>query len=443
MSEIAICIDSELKRSKNPRILPRKVFWLGLLCLVTLQILATYGIYRAYSWRLIESAHAEAQATCQVLLVKEKKHLLTIDKSKPPHLKLPDSEQAKFRKRMQKYFKPFSVDTVRIWDSHRQMITSMGADEVVPSIIKPTALDQALAGQSISLLGNANDTAFETKSMFGSANQVISYLPIWGRNKEILGAIEIRRSVENYRAEIRRGVIFFALLLGTALLALLGCVYFLVARGSNRLAKTQEILHLLATTDSLTGLYNRREIMARANDSFSKEKTNKRHKTPINFGLLILDFDNFKEINDRYGHPVGDQVLQELATRLRSTLRPYDLLGRIGGEEFLVVLPDSELKQCQEIAERLCKAVRERPFEFNELQIFGSISIGGATAHPLDQDLEALLQRADDRLYKAKNGGKDCAYWTEEAASGSISQAPGKAFNTTNETRLLPVDATN
>jgi diguanylate cyclase (GGDEF)-like protein len=269
------------------------------------------------------------------------------------------------------------------------------------------------------LLGAANDTTLESKSLLGSANQVISYLPIWGKNKEVLGAIEIRRSVESYRAEIRRGVIFFALMLGTALLALFSCVYFLVAKGAKRLAKTQQVLSWLATTDPLTGLYNRREIMARASESFSKEKNNKRHKTPDNLGLLMLDFDNFKEINDRYGHPVGDQVLQDLARRLRSTLRPYDILGRIGGEEFLVVLPDSQLKQCQEIAERLRKTVREKPFECEGLQIFGSISIGGATAHPLDRDLDTLLKRADERLYQAKTCGKDCVSWAEEAIFNS------------------------
>ncbi|OEU77566.1 MAG: hypothetical protein BA869_02925 [Desulfuromonadales bacterium C00003107] len=428
MSATGTCIDSVLERCEDPRVLLRKVLWLGLLCLAALLLLATYGVYRAYSWRLIESAHTEAQATCQVLLVKEKKHLLAIDNIGKAKLNLSDTEQANFEKRLQKYFKPFAVDTIRIWDLRRQVInfTTDKNTHRVPTI--PAALDQALAGQGISLLGKATDVSFEAKSLWGPANQVISYLPIWGKNKEVLGAIEIRRSVKSYREEIRRGVVFFFLLLGVALLALFSCVYLLVAKGANRLAKTQQVLRWLATTDPLTGLFNRREILARASDSFSKEKDNNRHKTPVNFGLLMLDFDNFKEINDNYGHPVGDQVLQELATRLRATLRPYDILGRIGGEEFLVVLPNSKLKQCQEIAERLCKTVREQPFEFDGLRICGSISIGGATAHPLDQDLEALLQRADERLYKAKNRGKDCAFWPEDAVSGSNLSSTMSAF---------------
>lgn len=419
MSKTDTCIDSALLPSEDPRTLLRKFLWTGLLCLAMLLLLATYGIYRAYSWRLIESAHAEAKATCQVLLIKEKKHLLAIDKTGQSLLKLSDQEQANFEKRLQKYFKPFAVDSVRIWDLNQRLVNHAQAENNHSTTIIPPALDRTLAGQSFSLLGKDSDAGFEGKDGEIAANQVISYLPIWGRDKEVLGAIEIRRSVESYRREVRRGVTFFALLLGSALLALFGCVFFLVSKGANRLAETQQILHALATTDPLTGLYNRREVLARASDSFAKKKENKRHKTPANFGLLMLDFDNFKKINDTYGHPVGDRVLQELATRIRAALRPYDIVGRVGGEEFLVVLPDSCLEQCQEIAERLCKTVREDPFLVDGLRIFGSISIGGATAHPFDRNLEVLLQRADERLYQAKNRGKNRVSWAEEPAFNS------------------------
>jgi diguanylate cyclase (GGDEF)-like protein len=415
MSQTISYIDSALGLNEDPRALLRKLFWTGLLCLTLLLILATYGVYRAYSWRLIESAHAEAKATCQVLLIKEKKHLFSMDERGQARLKLENSEQASFEKRLQNYFQPLAIDTVRIWNLHRQVVNHTGDESNYRTHVLPPALDQALAGQSVSLLGKANAVGLKGKEGGRAANQVISYLPIWGRNKEILGAIEIRRSVESYRGEIRRGVTFFALLLGSALLALLGCVFFLVSKSANRLAKTQQVLRSLATTDSLTGLYNRREILAIASDRFSKEQENKRHKTPVNLGLLMLDFDNFKEINDTYGHPVGDQVLQVLATRIRCAVRPYDIIGRVGGEEFLVVLPDSCLEQCQEIAERLCKTVREQPFEVDGLLIRGSISIGGATAQPMDRALEVLLQRADKRLYQAKTRGKDRVSWADEA----------------------------
>lgn len=424
MSKTITCIDSALRLQEDSRALLRKLFWTGLLCLTLLLLPATYGVYRAYSWRLIESTHAEAKATCQVLLIKEKKHLLAIDERGQSHLKLAQSEQANFQKRLQKYFQPFHIDSVKIWDLHRQVVSLTEDQNTHLMAAIPTALDRALGGQSISLLGNANEISVESKVLWGAGNQVISYLPIWGRDKEVLGAIEIRRSVESYRTKIRRGVAFFALLLGAALLALFGCVFFLVTKGANRLAQTQQVLHLLATTDPLTGLYNRREVLARANDIFSKGQESNQHNNPANFGLLMLDFDNFKEINDTYGHPIGDRVLQELASRLQAALRPYDILGRVGGEEFLVALPDSNLEQCREIAERLRKTVRENPFEIEGVLIHGSISIGGATAHPLDQGLETLLQRADKRLYQAKTRGKNRVSWSEEAIFDSRLSGP-------------------
>lgn len=415
MATTDACYDSALKLNEDPRALLRKFVWVGLLCLLVLLLLATYGIYRVYSWRLIDSAHAEAKAICQVLLVKEKKHLLTIGKNGRARLELASGKQAALKKRLSKYFQPFGVDMVRIWNLQRQIVNrSENSREYAPPPIDH-ALGKALDGQSISLLGKESDTSIRERNFWGSADQVVSYLPIWGRNKEILGAIEVRRSVENYRREIRQGVACFILFLGSALLALFGCVFLLVKKGANRLAKTRQILRLLATTDSLTGVYNRREILARAEEIFSQRQEENRRKEAVNFGLLMLDFDNFKDINDSFGHPVGDRVLQELAIRIRAALRPYDVVGRVGGEEFLVVLPDSSLQQCKEIAERLCKTVRERPFELDQLQIFGSISIGGATAHPLDRDLQSLLQRADERLYQAKTSGKDCASWAEEA----------------------------
>ncbi|APG27265.1 hypothetical protein A7E78_05065 [Syntrophotalea acetylenivorans] len=419
MPKTAASIDFDPRLRDNPRVLLRKFLWTGLLCLTAVLLLATYGVYRAYSWRLIESAHTEAKATCQVLLVKEKKLLIDINEKGHAELKLEDSEKANFGKRLHKYFQPFAIDFIRIWDLQRRVVDHTGDENNTRQTVIPPALDKSLAGESFSFLGKESDIGLGGKDREKATNQVISFLPIWGKNKEVLGAIEIRRSIKSYRAKIRREVAFFALSLGTALLALFGCVYFLVVKGANRLTQTQQILHLLATTDPLTGLYNRREIFARASDIFSKEQESKPHNTLLNFGLLILDFDNFKRINDTYGHPIGDRILQELASRLQAALRPYDILGRVGGEEFMVVLPESNLEQCQDIAERLCKTVRDNPFEIDGLLVRGSISIGGATAHPLDRELEAVLQRADKRLYQAKTRGKDRASWTDDAVCSS------------------------
>ena len=414
------CFENALDCSEDPRILLRKFFWIGLLCLVVLLILATYGIYRVFSWRLVESAHTEAQAICQVVLVKEKKHLLAFDDQDQARLDLPDDEKSGFEKRLKKYLAPFAIDAVWVWDQRHRVINRPGNHQDKPMVTPSSALAQALAGGSLTRLEKSSDASFQGGKSHSSKEQMVSYLPIRGEHEyEVLGAFEIRRSIEGYRAEIRRGVAFSAILLSTVLLALFACVFLLVKRGAQRLAKAQDILHAMAITDPLTGIYNRREVLARAEESFWGQKRGNCRNVSGYFSILMIDFDDFKNINDSYGHPVGDRVLQDLVLRIQTVLRPTDMVGRVGGEEFLVVLPGANSQQCQEVAERLRKAVGDMPFEVGDLQTYGSVSIGGATANSMDSGLEALLQRADKGLYRAKNLGKDISFWEGDVVSSA------------------------
>ncbi len=423
MAETGISPEVELGFNEDPRALLRKFTWVGMVCLTVILVLATYGIYRVFNWRLVESAHGEAQGICHIVLVKEKRHLLVFDGRGGARLKLEVGKQEAFEKRVREYLEPFAIDGMRIWDLQHQIVYSTGSEKDVRVIAGSPELDRALKGERVSRLEKSSYAPVAGKTGRGTGDQVVSYMPIWGRNKVILGAMEIRRNVAGYRAAIRRGVTFSAIVLVTVLLALFACVFLLVKRGADRLAKAQEVLRILATTDPLTGVFNRRETLSRADESFSRRQRGSCWKTPDNFGCLMLDFDNFKIINDTYGHPAGDLVLQELAVRFKAVLRPCDIVGRFGGEEFLVVLPDTSLPQCRDIAERLRKAVREKPFDLGNLQIFGSISIGGASAHPLDRNIESVLHRADEGLYRAKNQGKDCAVWVDDAASAACGAA--------------------
>lgn len=411
--------EAEADFSEDPRLLLRKFLWIGLLCVAAVLALATYGVYRVYSWRLVESAHSEAQAVCQVVLIKEKKHLLRSDETGKARLELPDSDRILFNRRLRQYLEPFAVDAVWIWDTHYRIVNRSGDERGVPIGYKSPGVAQALAGKRFSRLESVRDPNATGKTIGGSSEQMVSYLPIWGRDKEILGAIEIRRNIAAFRQDIRRGVLSSSLLLGTVLLTLFGCVFLLVKKGADRLARAQDALRRLATTDPLTGVCNRREVLVRADESFSRQMEGHDPDAPARFGILMLDFDNFKTINDTYGHLAGDGVLQELARRIRVVLRPQDILGRVGGEEFLVVLPGSSPEQCEQIAERLCQVVRAEPFQVGSFRLFGSISIGGAFARPFDKNVRGVLQRADEGLYRAKNLGKDRTSWAGESLSGA------------------------
>ncbi|MFS2123272.1 GGDEF domain-containing protein [Pseudomonas sp. Pseusp97] len=161
-------------------------------------------------------------------------------------------------------------------------------------------------------------------------------------------------------------------------------------------------LHRLATTDVLTQSSNRRYFFDSAEQAFRDCKAT---STPLAF--LLLDVDDFKKINDLYGHQVGDVVLQRIAQSGAGALRRGDLFGRIGGEEFAVLLPGCDENMARQIGERLQREVQR--LRFNEAEHFFSVTIsqGLTLLQPDDQNLSALYSRADAALYQAKRTGKD------------------------------------
>lgn len=159
----------------------------------------------------------------------------------------------------------------------------------------------------------------------------------------------------------------------------------------------------LANHDALTGLLNRRAIM----EALPKEiKRNKRQEQVLCIGMC--DIDHFKEINDTYGHLVGDEVLKEVTKRMQRVLRDYDLIGRYGGEEFLVITP-VDRGNCTDVYQRICQAISAQPVKTGDLSILVTISCGVTiyTAEEDGQDLAKLLTRADEALYQAKDSGRD------------------------------------
>ncbi|HIF24773.1 MAG TPA: PleD family two-component system response regulator [Micavibrio sp.] len=176
-------------------------------------------------------------------------------------------------------------------------------------------------------------------------------------------------------------------------------------RFQERLRTSYEYSLSMALTDSLTGLYNRRYF------DVHLQKMLKTHKDSAkNLSVMILDIDHFKEVNDKHGHVAGDEVLKVFAHRLQDNLRSFDMVARLGGEEFVVVLPDTTPHMTYFIAERLRRAVADKPVKCSvpEGEISISTSIGGAVIEPGDYEVQEILDRVDKFLYEAKNGGRNC-----------------------------------
>ena len=161
-------------------------------------------------------------------------------------------------------------------------------------------------------------------------------------------------------------------------------------------------LELLAVTDGLTGLYNRKKLDAILADQFARFR---RHRRP--FALLMLDLDNFKSINDSYGHVAGDEVLKVVAATLKQSVRTVDYVARYGGEEFVVVLVETPLGAALEVAERIRAVVEVRRSNAGSATIPITVSLGVAHSREGDDDPEKLLFRADHALYEAKRAGRN------------------------------------
>ncbi|MBN1568112.1 MAG: sensor domain-containing diguanylate cyclase [Acidobacteria bacterium] len=168
---------------------------------------------------------------------------------------------------------------------------------------------------------------------------------------------------------------------------------------SQRLAQMER----LALLDSLTGLANRRYL-----ESIVRSRLEELRRNNWPFGILFIDIDNFKSINDKYGHEIGDQVIKMTSRTLDATSRAFDVVGRWGGEEFVAVIANAETNELFDVGERMRSLVEHSMLSAPEY-LFVTVSVGGAQAVP-DDTIESLVKRADDKLYQAKHSGKNCVF---------------------------------
>lgn len=172
--------------------------------------------------------------------------------------------------------------------------------------------------------------------------------------------------------------------------------------GRREAAAGRQALEQLANTDGLTGVLRRRRWLELAEAELQRYQ---RHQRP--FAVLIADLDHFKRVNDSHGHLVGDAVLREFAGMLRQESRQFDLVGRLGGEEFGILLPETDLPEAAEVATRIVESCRELVVREAGVEIRLTCSVGATTVGSADLAVEALLARADGAMYAAKVGGRN------------------------------------
>lgn len=169
-----------------------------------------------------------------------------------------------------------------------------------------------------------------------------------------------------------------------------------------RILKLQRQLWSAATRDFMTGLYNRRAFM----NYFSLEIVRAQRENKL-LSVAIADVDNFKCVNDTYGHGEGDKVIIEVANRMQNVMRSFDIVGRIGGEEFAIAFAYANCEEAVQVCERIRKSIQEEPFKTTEVSLMVTISIGIALLDDNNMSLEDCLRQADKALYQAKRQGKN------------------------------------
>lgn len=192
------------------------------------------------------------------------------------------------------------------------------------------------------------------------------------------------------------------LYISTAVALVILLLIFLVLRINIKRKQTNKKLYDLATTDGMTKLFNRRHFLAMA-----QRELNQLHRSKKIGVVLMIDIDHFKRINDSYGHAAGDQAIINIANILQDNLRDYDIVGRVGGEEFAMFLPNCEINIATQIAERIRTKAEDLTTVFQQASIKLTVSIGLTARLEEENSIDNMLQRADKALYQAKNSGRN------------------------------------
>lgn len=402
-----------IKARNNPDSLLSLLVKMAFISITVIVLLSSYGFYQVFSGFVIKSAEVDSVQLCHILIEEQKDLMFVVPTGKPIELGLHGTEILQFDARLRNFLSNFNIIKVKIYNNDKLIVYSTDPMLIGKIDESNLRLKKALAGTVDAKMVTKDKASDMADEPLRNVDVVETYVPIVSPDKRILGSFELYMNITSYREQIRDGVILVTSLLVFVLAAVFGFSYLLVRGGTAQLKEVQARLEQIAITDPLTGIHNRGYLMKRGAEEFERVRRSAR---PL--GCIMLDLDHFKKVNDTKGHVTGDYVLKGVAGRIRSGVRPYDIVGRYGGEEFLVLLPDTAFEQCLVVAQRLCGMVRNEPITVEGESLPITISLGVAVSCQDDRTLTALIKRADEGLYKAKADGRDRFSYIGQSGSG-------------------------
>lgn len=299
------------------------------------------------------------------------------------------------------------IDIAELYRDTRQhnfavgnQVTLAGANGLIYTRIAGhrDAVGRKAEASILAALGSGDSGTFEVGGAAGQGRLVVGYRRVLGTPLVAISSYPERRVLEFWRVEVR-----LVVLIGVFLSLVLGWLTWSQLRDQRELERSRQRLALLSVTDPLTGVYNRRYLMQAGSYEFERAR---RYQHPL--ACVVLDIDLFKKVNDGFGHEAGDRVLISVAGCIRESCRQIDVAVRSGGEEFILLLPESDLEQAGEVAERLRRQIAETRVISDKGTVQVSASFGVSQLAERDERIDDLVIRTDDALYLAKQRGRNC-----------------------------------
>ncbi len=398
---------------RNPERLVRLLVRLASVLILLVLLLATLGIFRVHREMIVRATEGNAVAIGRVVFELQGESFSGFRVDAETGLFLGERDFPLLDQYLRQFLKPFGIVKIKVYDLQRRILYSTDPTLVGIVDMGNSHLERALQGGTASVLkrkGAIQDLAREQRH---DVDVVESYVPIRNEAGEVLGSFEIYTDVSRQMSAMPGMVARRVAILGGVLLLLSAIAYRIVRVAVDRLKSAQQALERFAVTDPLTGLFNRGEIIARARKELSRIRRVRGQTLDNSLSLVMIDIDHFKQINDTYGHLVGDEALREVSRRISTTLREYDVVGRYGGEEFLAILPGPPFEGALAAAQRIREFVRKEPVVVEGLSFPVTVSLGVATTRSDEEDFAVALRRADDGLLLAKQGGRDRVAWVD------------------------------
>ena len=357
---------------------------------------------------LLEAEHIASKVST-ALIEEEMDVIRFVNQSGRRTLIIKPEEVRQMDLRLRMFLQPFDIMKIKVYNSDKVIIFCTDEALIGKKDSENVRLQQALDGKALSEIKKSKTMLDLYEEKRYDVDIVESYIPIFDTDKAVAGVFELYIDISKAKASFMSSIALSIGYLVAVLILINGLHYLLIRKETEQLSNTQNQLKQMAITDPLTGMHNRRYVIKRLEEEFAKMGRQKEKIYGNGIGCIMIDVDDFKKVNDEYGHFAGDDVLCEFARRISIAVRQYDIPGRFGGEEFIVVLPNVSLSEVIPVAERIRIQINAEPFRVDSTSKSITVSMGVAWYEAVDgaSGMERLLKLSDDGLYIAKEQGKN------------------------------------